>query len=458
MKYVPHPYQGFGQEHAIKNKYCGLILDMGLGKTVISATVIDVLTYEDLSVSKTLIIAPLFVGQNTWPEEFAKWDHLRHITVSVVAGKNIPGRVAALKAKADVYIINRENVSWLVDFYQTAWPFDLTIIDELSSFKDPSSNRFKSLRIARPRMKRVIGLTGTLMPNGLWDVWSQVYLLDQGERLGKNITAFREAFLVKKESGFGYRARKGAIEEVQALISDICISMKKEDYLQLPGRMEHVIQIRMDDALQKKYDDFEEEQIMTLLDETKASGKTDIPALSAGALTGKLLQFSNGAIYDREKNVHPLHDLKLNALEELVEQAAGSQVLIAYNYQHDRDRILKRFPKARQLTGPKDIADWNKGKVGIMITHPLSAGHGLNLQAGGNIIVWFGPTWSLELDMQFNARLDRQGQTKPVQVYRLVCTSTMDEQVIKALAAKQDGQDAMMRALKARIDYYKNLL
>lgn len=449
MKYVPHPYQNFADNHATTHPFCGLFLRMGLGKTVVTSTVTNRLIYEDFEVSKCLIIAPLRVAVDTWPSEFAKWDHLKHLRVSVIAGKDPAARTRAIKQKADIYVINRENISWLVNFYKTGWPYDMVVVDESSSFKDSSSQRFKSLRIVRPFMQRVILLTGTPMPNGLEDIWSQVYLLDQGQRLGKNITSFREVYMVKKPNGFGYKPRPGAMEEVQKLISDICISMDTKDYLQLPGMVEHTIEVKLDEATQKKYDDFEEDQIMQLANEK------EITALSAGALVGKLLQFSNGAVYDKERGVHHMHDLKLDALAELIEQAGSEQVLIAYQFQHDRERILKRFPKARLLDGRKDIEDWNNRKVGIMVTHAASAGHGLNLQAGGKYVIWFGCTWSRELYEQFNARLDRQGQTELVTVYRIICESTMDTEQLETIARKGDAQESLMKAVKARIEYYQ---
>lgn len=451
MKYNPHPYQQHATDHIINRKAAGLFLEMGLGKTVSTLTAIDTLMYEDFEISKVLVIAPKFVALNVWTTEADKWDHLKHLKLSVITG-NPSQRVAALKRKADIYVINRENVVWLVNHYQTAFPFDTVVIDELSSFKSPQAQRFKSLRIVRPLIKRVIALTGTPAPNGLPDLWSQLYLLDQGERLGKTLTAFREAFLVPdKHNGhqvYSWKARKGSEQDIYNRIGDICISMKSADYLQLPERIEHEVIIRFDEETQGKYDQFERNQVLAML-----TGE-EITALNAAALTNKLLQFSNGALYDEQRNVHPVHDVKLEALEEILEQAAGQQVLIFYNYIHDKDRILKRF-KARELKTTKDIQDWNNKKVGVMICHPASAGHGLNLQAGGNIIVWFGLTWSLELYEQANARLHRQGQDMPVMVYKLICAETMDQEVAAAISRKADGQNALMQAVKAKIDFYR---
>lgn len=453
MIYEPHNYQRHATEHVINNPYSGLFLEMGLGKTVATLTAISQLMYEDLEVARVLVIAPKFVSLNVWPAELAKWDHLKHLTFSVVTGD--PGqRIKALKARADITIINRENVTWLVQYYKTAFPFDMVVIDELSSFKSAEAQRFKSLRIVRPLIKRVVGLTGTPSPNGLPDLWPQIYLLDQGARLGKTLTAFREAFLTPdKQNGYHvlkYKARKGAEQEVYDRIGDICISMKSEDFLTLPGMFEHDYTIVLDKETQDKYDKFEASSVLQLIE----SGE-EITALSAAALTTKLLQCSNGAVYDESREVHKIHDVKLDALGEIIEGAGGQQVLIFYNFIHDKERILERYPGARELKKNKDIDDWNEGKVGLMICHPASAGHGLNLQAGGNIIVWFGLTWSLELYQQANARLYRQGQTRPVMVYRLICQRTMDGDVSRTIAGKADGQRALMDAVKAKIDSYK---
>ncbi len=447
MQYNAHPYQDHASQHIIDYPYSGLLMEMGLGKTSSTLTAIDRLIYQDFEVGKVLVIAPKFVALNVWRQEVEKWDHLQHLKVSIVTG-DPSQRVSALRAPADIYVINRENVVWLVNYYQSGWPFDMCVIDELSSFKDPQSQRFKALRIIRPKIKRLVGLTGTPAPNGLTDLWSQIYLMDQGERLGKSLTAFREAFLIRKENGFGYRVRKGSEEEIYNRISDICISMKSADYLQLPGRIEHDMIIQLDPVTQAKYDQFEKDSVLELLNDE------ELTAINAGVLVNKLLQFSNGAVYDAARKVQQFHDTKLDALEEIIEQAGGQQVLIFYSYLHDKERILKRFPAARQLTKSKDIEDWNSGNVGLMLCHPASAGHGLNLQAGGNIIVWFGLTWSLELYQQANARLDRQGQTKPVMIYKLICAETMDQEVAKVLTQKEYGQSALMAAVKAKIAFY----
>lgn len=450
MYYNAHKYQDYATSHVIQNPASALFMEMGLGKTVATLTAIDRLVYEDLAVSKVLVIAPKFVALNVWAQEGAKWDHLKHLTFSIITG-DPRQRVAALKAKADIYVINRENVTWLVNYYKTAFPFDMLVIDELSSFKSAQAQRFKSLRIVRPLIKRVVGLTGTPAPNSLADLWPQIYLLDQGQRLGKTLTGFREAYLTPDKTNgyqvYSYKARKGAEKEIYDRIGDICISMKEKDYLELPEMIEQDFVIHLDPVTQAKYDQFEADQVTSILD-------AEITAFNAAALTNKLLQFSNGALYDADRGVHEVHDIKLDALDELVEQASGP-VLIFYSYIHDRQRIKARHPGTRELKTTRDIEDWNAGKIPVMIAHPASAGHGLNLQAGGNIIIWFGLTWSLELYLQANARLHRQGQTKPVVIYRLICSKTMDLDAARTLARKADGQAALMEAVKARVNLYK---
>jgi len=451
MQYLPHKYQDHATDHIVANKYSGLFLEMGLGKTVATLTAISRLIYEDLEVGKVLVIAPKTVALNVWPEEVKKWTHLSHLRLEVVKGDPAQ-RVACLKRKADIYVIGRDNVAWIVKHYMTAFPFDMVVIDELSSFKDNQSQRFRSLRIVRPLIKRVVGLTGTPAPNGLQDLWPQIYLLDQGERLGKTIGAFREAYL-SADKIFGqhiqsYKVRKGSEKEIYDKIGDICISMKADDYLELPGRLEHTIRINLEPATLQRYKVFEKEKVLEM-------ASADISALNAAALTTKLLQFSNGALYDENRAVHLEHDQKLDALSDIIEEAGDQPVLVFYSYIHDKQRILERFKHARELKTSEDIKAWNSKKVRLMIAHPASAGHGLNLQAGGNIIVWFGLTWSLELYQQANARLDRQGQTKPVMIYKLICAGTMDEEVSAAIYRKADGQSALMAAVKAKIEFYR---
>lgn len=454
MKYKPWPYQDYATKHIIENPCSGLFMDMGLGKTVATLTAINKLMYEDLEVDKVLVIAPKRVAEDTWTTETLKWDHLRHLRLSIVLGSE-KQRKEALKQKADIYVINRENVAWLVGLYQNAFPFDMVVIDELSSFKSAKTIRFKSLRMVRPLVKRVVGLTGTPAPNSLIDLWPQLYLLDMGERLGKNITRYRETyFRPNRRNGhvvFDYKLLDGSQKAIYNKISDICISMKAKDYLQLPERITKDVRIYLSERDKLKYDEFERDQILAIED------ADEISAVNAAALTNKLLQFANGAIYDVNKDWHSVHPAKLEALEETVEAATGQPVLIFYSYKHDLERIKKKLKayKPRTLDSREDIKAWNRGEIPVLLAHPASAGHGLNLQAGGNIIIWFGNTWSLELYQQANARLDRQGQTKPVVVYRFITSGTMDEDVIKAIERKTSGQDALMEAVKARIKKYQ---
>jgi len=455
MIYNPHPYQDFATEHIIENPEAGLLLGMGLGKTVSTLTAVDRLMNDYIEVNKVLVIAPKRVAEDTWTTESAKWDHLKHLRLSVVLGSERE-RKEALKAKADIYVINRENVAWLVGYYQSAFPFDMIVIDELSSFKSAKAIRFKSLRMIRPKVKRVVGLTGTPAPNGLIDLWPQMYLLDQGARLGKTISGYRERYFTPgKRNGqvvFNYNLKEESERAIYDKIGDICISMTAKDYLSLPERVNHTIEVKLPKAIQDRYDEFEKQQVLSILE-----SDTDISAVNAAALSTKLRQFANGAVYDAEKKYHVVHDEKLEALEEVVEAANGRSVLIFYSFKHDLERIQKRLKgyKPRVLEGKSDIADWNTGKIQVMLAHPASAGHGLNLQAGGNIVVWFGLNWSLELYQQANARLDRQGQIKPVIIYHLITVSTIDQKVFLALEGKAEGQDALLNAVKAIINKYK---
>lgn len=453
MIYKPHGYQDHATQHAIDNPFAGLFLEMGLGKTVATLTAIDKLMFDELEISKVLVIAPKRVAQGTWTDEKDKWEHLQHLKISVVLGTERE-RKEALRAKADIYIINRENVAWLVSFFGGAWPFDLLVIDELSSFKNPKSQRFKALRMIRPKVQRVIGLTGTPAPNGLMDLWSQVYLLDQGERLGKSITTYREKYFNPgKHNGhivYEYKVRDSSYDEIYSKISDICISMKAEDYLELPKRIDNMIEVKLPLKIQEQYEEFERKQILALED------LADISAVNAAALTNKLLQFANGAVYDSERNWYEVHQEKLEALEETIEAANGQPVLICYSYKHDVERIMQHLKayKPVMLKSSQDVDRWNKKEIAVLLGHPASMGHGLNMQQGGHIIVWFGLPWSLELYQQACARLDRQGQQKAVINQRLITTGTMDEDVLAALDNKAGGQEALMQAVKARIEKY----
>ena len=454
-----HPYQHFTVDHILANKSSGVFLDLGLGKSISTLTAIDQLMYHDFEISKVLIVAPKRVAESVWKQEGAKWLHTQHLTFSLVLGTARQRKEALLK-KADIYVINRENIVWLVAHYGTAFPFDLLVADELSSFKSPKSHRFKALRSIRPKIDRVIGLTGTPASNGLLDLWSQLYLLDQGERLGKTITGYRDKYFnAGKRNGhivYEYNLKKEKEEpdkyekEIYAKIGDICISMKAKDYLTLPGRIERTIPVVLHGKKLEQYYEFEKKQILAMED------TDDISVVNAAALTNKLLQFANGAVYDEKKEWHEVHNKKIEALEELIEAANGKPVLVFYSYKHDLERImlhLKKY-KPEKLEGSDHIKRWNEGKVKFLLCHPMSAGHGLNMQAGGNIIVWFGLPWSLELYQQANARLDRQGQKEVVIIHRLLTTGTMDEDVLKALEGKAGTQEALMAAVKARIKKY----
>lgn len=441
-----HPYQRYAVDFIERHRFCGLFLDMGLGKTVSTLTAVKRMIYS-FEVSKVLVIAPKRVAETTWTTEANKWEHLRCLKLSKVIGSE-KERAEALGADADVYVINRENVCWLVRYLNGRMPFDMLVIDELSSFKSHTAQRFKALKSVRYQFSRIIGLTGTPAPNGYMDLWAELYLLDGGERLGKYITRYREEYFhpLISVGAVVYRYGLNAMSDIviSKKISDICVSMKAGDYLQLPKRIDNTINVILTKDEKRQYDRFEREEIL------KINGET-ITAANAAAVTNKLLQYANGAVYDETKNVHTIHDAKIEALEELVEAASGDPVLVFYSYRHDAARIMERLKKYDpvMLEGEKDISDWNEGKTKVLITHPASAGHGLNLQAGGHIIVWFGVTWSLELYQQANARLHRQGQTKPVMIYHLITKGTMDERVMKAIANKENGQNAMIDAVRA---------
>lgn len=397
-----------------------------------------------------LVIAPLRVAQDTWVKEAAKWDHLNHLRIARMTGTQRE-RITALESEADVYVINRENVVWLTEYLGAHyWPFDMVVIDELSSFKSPSARRFRALRRKLGSIRRIVGLTGTPAPNGLIDLWSQVYLLDRGERLGRTLTSYRNTyFRPDRMNGhlvYSYRLLEGAEEAIHNKLSDLCMSLRKEDYLDLPGQIYENVELTPPPALLKKYRAFERERIMECLD----TEENEIVALSAAALTNKLLQFANGAIYDAEGAVHELHSLKLDALEELIEAANGEPVLVFYAFRHDRDRIMARFT-CRELRTGADIDAWNRREIPVAIAHPASVGHGLNLQEGGHIIIWYGLTWSLELYQQANERLNRPGQTSVCRIYHILLKGTADEMVLEALKNKNTSQSALIEALKKRI-------
>ncbi len=450
MKYIPHDYQKYCTDRIISDCSLGLLLDMGLGKTVITLTAVNELIYGRFEVSKVLVIAPKKVAESTWSTEAQKWDHLQHLRITKIIG-TVQQRIRALNTPADVYVINRENVPWLVEYDANNWRFDMVVVDELSSFKSNKAQRFKSLCYVRQHIKRFVGLTGTPASNGLVDLWAQVYLLDQGERLGKRITHFRAKYCECETHGghfTTYSMKTGAEEAIRSAISDICISMKAADYLTLPDCITVDVPVYLDAKAQKQYKDFERNMLLQVDENTLDAG-------TAAVLSGKLMQFANGAVYDEDKNVVEIHSGKLDAFSELIEGLNGQHALVFYNFQHDLTRILKHLEKTsltvRQLRTDKDQQDWNDGKIDILLAHPASAGYGLNLQAGGHHIIWFGLNWSLELYEQANKRLHRQGQTDKVIIHRLITQGTRDVDVAAALEGKADVQNTLLEALKARI-------
>ena len=445
MKYKPHNYQQFATDFILNQSICCLMLDMGLGKTVITLTALWQLALDSFDVSRVLVIAPKRVAEDTWPKELAKWEHLSGLTSSLVLG-SAAERKAALQRKAFLSIINRENVAWLVKNHY--WDFDMVVIDELSSFKSNKAERFKAMKKVRPMVTRIVGLTGTPAPNTLLDLWPQMYLMDMGQRLGRFIGGFRDRFFLpdkrNREIIYSYKPREGAEDAIYALISDICISMKAADYLDMPERIDNRIEVSMSPKERKLYDDFQKDMVLSIDDE-------ELDAANAASLSNKLLQMANGAVYGEDKKVLPIHDRKLDALEDLVEAANGKPLLVAYWYKHDLQRIKARFKNARCIDTAKDIDDWNAGQIPLALIHPASAGHGLNLQDGGCTIIWFGLTWSLELYQQLNARLWRQGQKHTVVIHHIITKGTHDEDVMRALENKDTRQSALIEAVRARI-------
>lgn len=447
MRYIAHDYQKYATQFILDHPIAAVFLEMGLGKSVITLTALFDLCLDQFLIRKVLVIAPLRVARDTWPSEIKKWDHLQGLTYSVVVGTEAE-RKAALMQVADVYIINRENVDWLITKSNVRFDFDMVVIDELSSFKSYQAKRFKSLLKARPHVKRIVGLTGTPSSNGLMDLWAEFRIMDLGDRLGRYITHYRNTFFTpdkrKGEIVFSYKPLPGAEEAIYKRISDITISMKSCDYLKLPECVINEVPITMDEKEMAIYDKFREDMVAKIKDK-------EIDAVNAAALSGKLLQMANGAVYDEEKNSLHIHDRKLDALEDLMEGANGKSVLIAYWYQHDVERIKDRF-QVREIKTSKDIEDWNTEKIPAAIIHPASAGHGLNLQTGGSTLIWFGLTWSLELYQQTNARLHRQGQKDTVIIHHIIAKGTIDEQVMKALRKKEKTQDALINAVRANLE------
>ena len=447
MKYKPHEYQSYATEFILSHPISAVFLEMGLGKSVITLSAIFDLCLDSFLVCKVLVIAPLRVARDTWPAEINKWDHLKGLSYSVAVGTE-KERIDALKKQSTLYIINRENVDWLVHKSGIPFHFDMVVIDELSSFKSYGAKRFKSLLKVRPSVKRIVGLTGTPSSNGLMDLWAEFRILDLGQRLGRYISHYRNTYFKPDKRNaqivFSYKPLPGAEEEIYKQISDVTISMKSTDYLKMPEYVSNEVFVTLSKKEWKVYSDFKEDMVANLGDE-------EIDAVNAAVLSGKLLQMANGAVYDSENKAHVIHDKKLDALEDLIEGANGKPVLVAYWYKHDLERIKDRFP-VRQIQSSKDIEDWNDGKIPIAVIHPASAGHGLNLQSGGSTLIWFGLTWSLELYQQTNARLYRQGQRDTVIVHHIITKNTIDEDVLLALTKKEKTQDALIDAVKANLE------
>lgn len=458
MKFVPHSYQRYAIERIIQDNSLGLFLDMGLGKTVITLTAINDLKFNRWAVSRCLVVAPKKVAEATWSHEAEKWDHLRHLKIVPVLG-SLKKRVQALHTPGDIWVINRENIPWLVEYFRNNWPFDMVVLDESSSFKNPQSKRFKAMKLVMSRIARLVLLTGTPAPNGLEDLWAQIYLLDAGERLGRTISSYREAFFTQDYARPGqmyrtYTPQQDAESRIQAAISDICVSMKSEDYLELPDYIESTVPVALDAKAKRAYDKLEKEMLLEV--DTQL-----VTAQSAAVLNGKLLQLCSGAVYDSTGEVVDIHDCKLEAFLETIEQLNGEHALVFYWFKHEADRLTKALAKTdkvvRVYQGPEDEKAWNAGEVDILLAHPVSCGYGLNLQAGGHHAIWFGyPNWALEIYQQANKRLHRQGQKHPVICHHLVVQGGMDEDVIAALHDKGDTQESLMQALKARIERAKS--
>ena len=449
MKFKPYPYQKKAIDFIMEHKRCGLFLDMGLGKTISTLMAIQELMFDCFEINKVLVIAPIRVARSTWPDEIEKWDETSNLRVSVAVGTP-KKRLHAFEEEADIYVINRENVVWMVE--NIKFDFDMVVIDELSSFKNNQAKRFKALRKVISRCDRVVGLTGTPAPNGLMDLWPQIYLLDQGRRLGKTITSYRRKYFRPGRSNgyvvYDYVPLPDAEKEIYEKIGDICISMSKEDYLNMPDRIYQMIVVELDKKAFGYYKRLEKEAIIELSDNDV------ILANSAASASNKLQQIADGAVYTEKKDYVEIHDSKLEALEDLIEAANGQPVIVFYQFKHDKERIENRF-ETRSIENEKDVKDWNEGKIPILLAHPASIGHGLNLQHGGHIIIWFGLTWSLELYQQANDRLYRQGQAKTVMVYHIVAKGTIDTGMIKALNSKKRGQDGLMDYVKAKVEEYK---
>ena len=448
MEYQPHDYQSYATQFILDHPVAAILLQMGLGKSVITLTAIRELITRG-EIRKVLVIAPLRVARDTWPEEIRKWDHLRGLTFSVTVG-GPDERRKALALSPQVTLINRENVPWLVQHLGKRFDYDMIVIDELSSFKNHEAKRFRALMKVRPSVKRIVGLTGTPTSNGLMDLFAEYRILDLGERLGRFITHYREQYFIPDQWGngrvFSWKPRPGAEEEIFRKISDITVSMKSVDHLKMPGCVMNRIPVHMDEREKSLYETMKEQLFLRVVDR---EGVREIDAKNASVLCGKLVQMANGAVYTDDSEVARIHDRKLDALEDLIEAAGGNPLLIAYWYRHDLDRIRQRFPEVRPLKTAEDFRLWNEGKIPVGAIHPASAGHGLNLQQGGSQLVWFGLTWSLELYQQTNARLWRQGQkAETVVIHHLVTEGTIDERILEALGRKDRSQEALIDAVR----------
>jgi SNF2 family DNA or RNA helicase len=448
MNFSPHDYQAYAIDYIESHPVAAVLLDMGLGKTVISLTAIAGLLFDRFEVRHVLVIAPLRVARDTWPAEIEKWEHLRQLTYTVAVG-TVRERRAALMAKADITIINRENLQWLIEDSGLPFDYDMVVIDELSSFKNHKAKRFQALMKVRPKVKRIIGLTGTPSSNGLMELWSEFKLLDMGQRLGRFITQYRNDYFVPdKRNGqiiYSYKPLPYAEEAIYRSISDITISMKSTDHLKMPELVSAQYEVRLSETETQRYTELKQQLILQLPD-------GEVTAANAASLTGKLVQLANGAIYSDTGDIVEFHDRKLDALEDLIEAANGKPLLVAYWFKHDLQRIKSRFP-VREIKSSKDISDWNSGSVPVAVIHPASAGHGLNLQAGGSTLVWFGLTWSLELYQQTNARLWRQGQSAgTVVIQHIITKGTIDERILKALSQKELTQNGLIDAVKANLE------
>lgn len=447
MKYSPHNYQTYATNFIMEHPEAAVFLDMGLGKSVITLTALRDLCLDRFEIAKVLVIAPLRVARDTWPAEIEKWDHLKSLTYSVVIGTTAE-RKAALHKKAHIYLINRENVSWLIEESGFPFDFDMVVLDELSSFKSYQAKRFRSLLKVRPRLKRIVGLTGTPSGNGLMDLWAEFRVLDLGKRLGRFITHYRNTyFQPDKRNGmvvYSYKPLPGAEDAVYERISDMTISMKAVDHLDMPECIFNEVKVSLTEEERKKYDTLRDDLILSV-------GDSEIDAANAASLSNKLSQMANGAVYGDGRCIHSIHDHKLDALEDFIEAANGKPVLVAYWFRHDLERIQQRF-RVREIKTSQDISDWNMGNIPIAVIHPASAGHGLNLQAGGSTLVWFGLTWSLELYQQTNARLWRQGQqAATVVIHHIITEDTIDELILKALHKKEKTQNALIDAVRVSL-------